>query len=120
MNRDEIIEKFETEVENSGNNMTYRRIWNRMLPMIEQLPEEKLAGLENKTISEAINEMRKSVEEEAKNIHKNSGQGTVAMTISDEDGYKIMDKYFGLEAVEAAPKNTNANRRRRTVSLFEL
>ena len=90
MNLREITEKFESECEKSGDPVM-RSIWNHYLPMAEAANEETLSMLSDKTLSGAIERMRAEASK-----HK---KGNTAV-LSDAEGYEIMDKYFGFDAVK--------------------
>ncbi len=90
MNLREIIEKFENECEKSGDPVM-RSIWNHYLPMAEAASDETLKGLEDKTLAGAIDKMRTVASK-----HKVGN----AAVLSDEEGYAIMDQYFGFDAAK--------------------
>lgn len=98
----EVIDVFEKECEENPDNMTLRMICNHVVEKLQHASEDVLKNILNKklTLNGAIGEMRKVAEK------RKSGSCAV---LSDEEGFKIIDEYFGISGAAA-----------KTVSLADL
>lgn len=119
MNKSELITKFDTECDKSPNNRVLRVICEHMIDFLHNHPQAAERIDEKKTLSGAIEEMKKEARKRAVN-----GCGV----LTDEEGFEIIHKYFGIEAIEeqrqekTASEATETGRKpkRKPVSLFEM
>lgn len=103
-----ITDRLEKECEENINDRMKRVICNHVLEKLSDVPEdvlEKIAENDKLTLAGAIEKMRNAAQ-------KNSVKG--CSVLSDEEGYAIVDGYFGIDCESAAEKTNKA------VSLFDL
>ena len=104
----EIIDKFEKECEKNPDDMMKRVICNHVVEKLQEAPEKHLKNIIDSklSISGAIGRMRDEARKQE--------TGGYAV-LSDEQGFAIIDKYFGLgtTADTQSPKQ-------KTVSLFDM
>lgn len=105
----EIINNFENECEKNPNDMMKRIICNRMVEKLQTASDEILKNIIDSklTISGSIERMKKEAS-------KNKTGGYAVLT--DEQGYKIIDEYFGLNT----SSDTKVKEAQKTVSLFDV
>ena len=102
-----IIDRFEKECEKNINDNVKRVICNHVVDKLQSVPEDilkEIADNDEMTLEGAIDRMRNEAQK------KSTGNYGV---LSDEEGYAVVDAYFGINC-EAAEKTNKA------VSLFDL
>lgn len=102
-----ITDRLEKECEENINDRMKRVICNHVLEKLSDVPEDilkKIADNDEMTLEGAIDRMRNAAQK------KSTGNYGV---LSDEEGYAIVDAYFGINC-EAAEDSDE------TVSLFDL
>ena len=102
-----ITDRLEKECEENINDRMKRVICNHVLEKLSDVPEDvlkEIADNDEMTLEGAIDRMRNAAQK------KSTGNYGV---LSDEEGYAIVDAYFGINC-EAAEDSGE------TVSLFDL
>jgi hypothetical protein len=99
---EKAIEKLEIEMKQFEKNRSIQRIGEFLLQQLSQNPEieEKILNTE-KTILKSLNEMEKEAKE---TIEESKRHGAVGVTLTDEEGFEIILKYFGIDGTIASTK----------------
>ena len=110
---EKAIEKLKTEMDQNKDNAYIQCVGEYLIEYVNRNPDKAAAFLtDDKTIAGSLQEMKETARKQAKN-------GCAVLT--DEEGYKAVFKYFGIDSLESAPAVTQAaSKSSLDISLDEL
>lgn len=109
---EKAIEKLKNEMDQDKDNAFLQAVGNYLIEYVNRNPDKAQTFLaEDKTIAGSLQKMKESARKQAKN-------GCAVLT--DEEAYKVVLKYFGIESLNSAPAATQVQTNSLNLSLDEL
>lgn len=105
---DDAIKKINTEIQKEPNNGYIAAVGEHIIDRI--VSEETAAAIlpKEKTLSGALEEIRKTMEEKARKRYNGTKSNCVEIAVPKEEIFKMARDYFGLPDMDARPEAKKA------------